>query len=181
MRKTESVLLIPRVFSYLDLQAFAHQVDWTQNTIKIFGKEHLEPRLTAWFGPAYKYSSIQWNEKPMPDFLAKLTREVEEYANYEFNAALLNFYRDGQDSMGWHSDDEPEIDQTCIASLSIGASRKFKLRNKTNHDEQREFVLEHGSLLLMNDYQKDWQHAVPKTKKVNEPRINITFRNVMPA
>ena len=175
----ESVLLIPQVFASLRIDELYSRIEWRQNKIKIFGKEHPEPRLTAWFGPAYKYSNIQWPSLEVPEFLQQIADEVAQYSNFEFNAALLNYYRDGSDSMGWHSDDEPEIDQKCIASLSLGATRKFKVRSRSDHSNQREFLLEHGSLLVMNDFQRNWQHCVPKTKKVDAPRLNITFRRII--
>jgi len=110
-----SLVYKPSVFSNLSTEQISSQVNWRQNNITIFGKTHPEPRLTAWYGPPYKYSSIQWEAQKMPGFLEALQRETEHHCNFKFNAALLNYYRNGQDSMGWHSDDEPEIDQTCIA------------------------------------------------------------------
>ncbi|MFK7756586.1 MAG: alpha-ketoglutarate-dependent dioxygenase AlkB [Flavobacteriales bacterium] len=173
-----SLIYKEHVFSDYDIKTLCGPVDWRQNDITIFGKTYPEPRLTAWYGPPYKYSSIQWEAQDMPEFLKALQRETEQLCNFSFNAALLNYYRDGQDSMGWHSDDEKEIDQSCIASLSFGASRKLKFRLKSDHSVKEELILTHGSLLIMNDYQELWQHSIPKTKRVSEPRLNITFRRV---
>jgi alkylated DNA repair dioxygenase AlkB len=115
----------------------------------------------------------------MPHFMMPFLHKAEEICDYKFNAVLLNLYRNGQDSMGWHADNEPEIDQACIASINIGASRKFKIRKTKDHSEKADFILTHGSLLIMKDAQKDWQHSVPKTKKNIGPRINMTFRRII--
>jgi len=173
-----SLFLKPEIFSEIYLEELTHQISWQQNEITVFGKTYLEPRLTAWFGPPYKYSSIQWEAREIPKFLEALQRETEQHCKFKFNAALLNYYRNGQDSMGWHSDDEKEIDQTCIASISFGQARKIKFRKKTDHTIKKDLVLTHGSLLIMNDYQSEWQHSIPKTKRVSDPRLNITFRSV---
>ena len=171
--------LIKNLFSYLELEELVKEVNWQQNQIKVFGKTHLEPRLTQWFGPPYSYSSISWPAKEIPEFLAVLQRETEELCKFKFNAALLNYYRDGNDSMGWHSDDEKEIDQSCIASLSFGAVRKFKVRKKKDHGVKQDFILNHGSALIMKNAQELWQHSVPKSRKVVDPRLNITFRRIL--
>lgn len=171
--------IIENVFSDFNWKELVQQISWRQNEIKIFGKLHKEPRLTQWFGPPYSYSSIHWPEKEMPEILRPLLRQTEQACNFKFNAALLNLYRDGSDSMGWHSDDEPEIDHTCIASISFGATRKFKVRKKNDPTVKKDFSLNHGSLLIMKNAQFDWQHSVPKTRKNLEPRLNITFRRIL--
>ena len=153
------------------------EVPWRQNKIRMFGKEFNEPRLTAWFGPAYQYSNIIWEEKAFSATMEKLRAEVSKRANFEFNAVLLNLYRDGNDSMGWHRDNEPEMDTRCIASVTLGASRTFKVRSRETK-EVWNLELEDGSLLLMHDLQEAYEHAVPKRKKVLEPRINLTFRRI---
>ena len=159
-------------------QKLAGEIEWQQNKIRVYGKWYDEPRLTAWFGPSYKYSSIEWPEKAMPIFLQDLNRRVEEVANFSFNAVLLNYYRNERDSMGWHSDDEPEMDQTTIASLSLGSERIFKFRHKTTK-QKLQVKLTSGSLLLMQDFQENWQHAIDKSTKPLGGRINLTFRKII--
>jgi alkylated DNA repair dioxygenase AlkB len=148
---------------------------WRQNTIFVFGKNHAEPRLTAWYGPPYRYSSIQWKAASIPVFLQPLHSIVCDLAGKSFNAVLLNLYRNGSDSMGWHSDNEPEMETACIASLSLGATRKMAFRNKTSN-QKMDVLLTDNSLLLMEHFQDRWQHSIPKSKKVDQPRINLTFR-----
>lgn len=153
-------------------------VAWRQNQIRVFGQWHMEPRLTAWFGPAYTYSSVNWPSAPVPDFIQPLFDRVSEHCQFSFNAVLLNYYRTGQDAMGWHSDNEPEMDTSCIASLSLGQHRLFHLRHRHN-GEKLKVILEDGSLLVMRHFQEQWQHAVPRSKRLMEGRINLTFRRII--
>lgn len=153
-------------------------IEWKQNTIRVFGVDHPEPRLTAWFGKPYKYSNISWPEKDYLPILTQLQTSLIAYTNFQFNSVLANYYRSGQDSMGWHADNEPEMDTTLIASASFGGSRVFKLRHRTTQ-EKIDIELENGSLLLMHNLQKNWQHSISKTKKIVEPRINLTFRRIL--
>ncbi len=159
-------------------QELASQVEWQQNKIRVYGKWYDEPRLTAWFGPAYKYSSIEWPERAMPFFLQEIKNQIEKVAGFSFNAVLLNYYRDERDSMGWHSDDEPEMNQTMIASLSLGAERVFKFRHKATK-QKLQVKLTSGSLLLMKNFQENWQHAIDKSSKPIGGRINLTFRQII--
>jgi alkylated DNA repair dioxygenase AlkB len=159
-------------------QQLLSNVDWQQRKIRMFGKWHDEPRLTAWFGPAYQYANVQWPKTEMPDLLDPLLQAVKERASFPFNAVLLNYYRNGNDSMGWHRDNEPEIDDRCIASVSFGAERIFSVRNKMSKATHR-LLLQNGSLLLMINAQKEWEHALPKRKKLTEARLNLTFRRVI--
>ena len=159
-------------------ELLADQIEWQQNKIRVYGKWYDEPRLTAWFGPAYKYSSIEWPEKAMPLFLQEIKNRVEEVAEFPFNAVLLNYYRNERDSMGWHSDDEPEMNQTMIASLSLGAERVFKFRHKVTK-QKLQVKLTSGSLLLMKNFQENWQHAIDKSTKPLGGRINLTFRQII--
>ncbi len=165
--------------SELSFAPLKETIPWRQNRIKIFGKEHLEPRLTAWCGPAYKYSSIQWPETPFNEILKPALEKLRTDLNFAFNSVLLNYYRNGQDSMGWHSDNEPELDDSCIASLSFGGERRMVFRHKNNHTNKQEILLKDGYLLVMRNYQNNWQHSIPKSKKMNEPRINLTFRRII--
>ena len=138
------------------------------------------PRLTAYYGEYdYGYSNIVRPAAAMPDILEQLCQQVSEQAGVEFNAVLGNLYRNGQDSMGWHADDEPEIDQQCIASVSFGDTRRFRLKHLES-GRSVHFDLSSGSLLLMENCQQGWHHALPKTQKQVGPRINLTFRRISP-
>lgn len=171
----EELILHHGIFQSFSLQDFL-SLPWQQNTIRVFGKEHLEPRLTCYFGPAYTYSTIQWEAKEIPTVLFQLKQKIEILAKAEFNAVLCNYYRDGQDSMGWHSDNEKEMDSAVIASVSIGAERVLKFKSRSDK-KTLSFSLPHGSLLLMNNFQENWQHAIGKVKSAS-PRINFTFRKM---
>jgi alkylated DNA repair dioxygenase AlkB len=175
-------------------------IQWEQGEIMMFGKKVLEPRLTAWYGDEgkiYTYSGKKQTPLVWTDTLKdiknriefeceKLTppqsREVRDVPyNSVFNSVLLNYYRNGQDSMGWHSDDEKELGRNpTIASLNLGESRRFLIRNKVDKNLKKEILLTHGSLLIMTDeMQHYWQHTVPKEPKKQQPRINLTFRWVV--
>jgi alkylated DNA repair dioxygenase AlkB len=156
---------------------FLNQIDWRQNQIRMFGKLHLEPRLTCWYGPAYTYSNIAWEAREMPIFMQRLTDKISGICQFEFNAVLCNYYRNGRDAMGWHADNEPEIDPQCIASLSLGAERTFKIKHRSR-PLSFDCQLNHGALLVMENMQSDWLHAVPKRMRVIDPRLNFTFRRI---
>lgn len=154
---------------------------WQHDDITVFGKTYKQPRLTALYGSndkAYSYSGITMNPIVFTPLLIDLKKKADTLAGVIFTTALLNYYRDGQDSNGWHSDDEIALGQNpVIASISLGAKRPFKLRPKNNKGAVKKIWLEHGSLLLMaGATQHYWQHQLPKTRVVNQPRINITFR-----
>ena len=156
-------------------------LDWEQKEILLFGKKVKEPRLSAWYGEpdaVYVYSGVPHQPLPWTEALAQLKAQVEAAAGCRFNSVLCNYYRDGQDAMGWHADDEPELGPTpTIASVSFGAERPFRFRKKKAHAEKAEVVLASGSLLLMEGaVQQHWHHAIPKTKKPLPPRLNLTFR-----
>ncbi len=162
------------------LHVLQEQVKWSQHQIRMFGKWIPEPRKIAYFGThPYTYSGKTLEAIPFPDFIMPLKSLIEIYTNRSFNAVLLNLYRNENDSMGWHADDEKSLgDAPFIASLSLGSRRLFKFRYKQNHQIQYHCILEHGSLLCMYDQcQTLWQHALPKTKK-SEIRINATFRTI---
>lgn len=166
------------------MRQLAKEVSWKHEPIRLFGKEVMQPRLTALAGDkglVYGYSGISM-EAPGWHGAAKVIKEkVEAATNTVFNLALLNYYRDGQDSMSWHSDDEAELGRNpVIASVTLGARRKFRLRHKSRKDCKLDLWLEHGSLLLMaGPTQHGWQHAIPKTKAKLGARINLTFRCVI--
>lgn len=164
------------------LETLLTEVAWQQNEIKMFGKVVNEPRLTAWYGDhglSYKYSGIHLVSTPWSDLLNELKSKVNAAASTEFNSALLNYYRDGQDSMGYHQDNEPELGQNpVIASLTFGAARRFQLKHITDKSIKRKDIsLKSGSLLIMaGATQHYWKHQIPKTKIPIGPRLNITFR-----
>ena len=139
---------------------------WRQNDIRVFGQWHKEPRLTAWWGPAYQYANVTWPQRSMSEEVQALKTRVEALAAFAYNGVLVNGYRDGQDSMGWHRDNEPEIDQTSIASLSLGASRTFKVRDRRTKAVVN-IDLHHGDLLVMEHLQEVHEHSVPKRAKVS--------------
>ena len=151
---------------------------WRQNDIRVFGQWHKEPRLTAWWGPAYQYANVSWPSQPLDGEVGVLTNRVMQLAGADYNGVLVNGYRDGQDSMGWHRDNEPEIDPTSIASLSLGATRTFKIRDRRSR-QVFNVELSHGDLLVMEHLQDVHEHSVPKRKKVSEPRMNFTFRRLV--
>lgn len=156
-------------------------VPWQLDKIKVFGKIYDQPRLTALYGnngKSYSYSGITMHPHPFTPALMELKQLVEEVSEVEFSTCLLNFYRDGKDSNGWHSDDEKELGTNpAIASLSLGAERFFHLRFKADKTLKHKLLLEHGSLLLMQgETQHCWQHQIAKTAKKIGPRINLTFR-----
>ena len=174
----QQLIYYPDFFDCRYFDALRKELPWQQNEIRVFGKTHQEPRLTCWFGPAYRYSSIQWPESTMPATLMRVQEEINRITDFPFNAVLANFYRDGNDSMGWHSDNEPEIDTGLIASATFGGKRIFKLRSRLT-GQKIDLELFDSSLLLMHNMQKDWQHAIPKSKTRNAPRINLTFRRIV--
>lgn len=170
--------LYENLFTEVQTDALIAQIPWRQNRIKVYGKTYDEPRLTAWFGPPYKYASVAWPEATLPDQLRPIQDRLCELTQFHFNAVLLNFYRDGNDAMGWHRDNEPEIDQRLIASISFGASRTFKIRSYKG-DFKTDVELTHGSLLLMHHMQQHFEHSIPRRKRVQTPRINLTFRRII--
>lgn len=159
-------------------------VSWMQQAITIFGKPQAMPRLTAWHGDpdaVYTYSGLRNVPVPWNVPLTDLRKRVEQAAGVRFNSVLLNRYRSGADGMGWHADDEPELGAApVIASLSLGAPRLFVMRTKVEKKRSLELRLGHGSLLIMRGAsQQNFQHAVPKEKRLHGERINLTFRAVL--
>jgi alkylated DNA repair dioxygenase AlkB len=181
----DPAFLLPEAAENL-LAELTATIPWRQEPIQLFGKQVMQPRLTAWHGdPAahYAYSGLALSPQPWTPALQQLRAQVEAAARAPFNSVLLNFYRTGQDSMGWHADDEPELGPApVIASVSLGAVRRFRLRPRYPQQLVHEPVsleLPAGSLLLMRGpTQQHWQHAVPKTTAALGPRLNLTFRLV---
>jgi alkylated DNA repair dioxygenase AlkB len=163
-------------------------VPWTQGEITIAGKRHKEPRLTAWYGDPdarYTYTGRPLEPLPWTPLLLELRARVEAAAGARFNSVLLNFYRDGRDSMGLHADDERELGpDPVIASLSLGAPRRFVLRPRRDRGvdaEPVELDVGHGSLLVMaGATQRAWKHGVPKRAASVGARVNLTFRRIVP-
>ena len=158
------------------------ETNWKQDIITVFGKKHLQPRLTALYGEKpYSYSNLKMTPEPFTPFLLNIKNKVEELSNSNFNVCLLNLYRDGNDSNGWHSDNESSLGKNpTIASLSFGQDRYFYLRNIQNKKLKYKLLLEHNSLLIMEgQIQHFWQHQIPKTKRKIEARINLTFRTII--
>lgn len=163
------------------LTELTQTISWRQDRITIYGRSLLQPRLTAWYGDSgkfYTYSGITMSPAPWTITLLELKATVEAVSGVNFNSVLLNLYRDGNDSMGWHSDDEPELGQNpVIGSLSLGGARRFMLRHRSQKSWKYQLELTSGSFLLMQGTtQHYWQHQVPKTKRSVSPRINLTFR-----
>lgn len=157
------------------------ETPWRQDDIKVFGKVHPQPRLTALYATnnlPYSYSNITMYPLAFTFALSEIKKKVETLVNTKFTTCLLNLYRNGKDSNGWHADDEKELGKNpTIASISLGANRVFKFRDKKAKSLVHSMSLEHGSLLLMEgETQHNWQHQIPKTSKFVEPRINLTFR-----
>jgi len=157
------------------------KIPWQQDEITVYGKKHLQPRLTALYGnegKPYSYSNITMQPHYWTLALQKIKSLVENITETNFTTVLLNYYRDGSDSNGWHSDNEKELGiNPVIASLSLGAERNFQLKHNFNTTQKKNFILENGSLLLMKGTtQHFWKHQVPKTAKPVGPRINLTFR-----
>ncbi|MGB5594137.1 MAG: alpha-ketoglutarate-dependent dioxygenase AlkB [Crocosphaera sp.] len=165
-------------------QTLKSESHWRQDHIKMYGKSLPLPRLTAWYGDegkTYTYSRIEYHPNIWTPTLNKIKSRIEAVSNVKFNSVLINFYRNGKDSMSWHSDDEPELGKNpIIGSVSFGGLRRFCFKHKHKPDEKVNIELPHGSFLLMKgETQHHWLHQVPKTKKAVQPRINLTFRIII--
>ena len=158
------------------------EIHWKQESMRMYGKTVQFPRLTAWYGDAgksYTYSGKTYLPEPWHPALLSVKAVIETTTNHRFNSVLLNLYRAGNDSMGWHADDEPELGKDpIIASLSLGASRVFQLRHNLTR-QRLDIELAPGSLfVMMGSMQHHWQHQIPKTKRKVGPRMNLTFREI---
>ncbi|GAC1427262.1 MAG: alpha-ketoglutarate-dependent dioxygenase AlkB [Flavisolibacter sp.] len=160
------------------------QTLWRQSEIKVYGKVHSTPRLMAWYGDpgqTYHFSGKSFDPLAWMPVLEAIKAKVEKELPTAFNSVLLNLYRNGKDSMGWHRDNEKELGQNpIIASISFGATRPFHLRHYYKKDlDKLTIPLTHGSLLIMRGAtQHYWEHQIPKTAKPVNPRINLTFRTI---
>ena len=158
-------------------------IPWQKYQIKIFGKTYDQPRLTSFHSIGnknYNYSQIGIKSNFMNKDLKSLLNQIHKKSDYRFNSVLLNLYRDGMDSNGWHSDNEPELgDDPKIASITLGEERFFHLKHRKIKNLRYKILLKHGSLLLMGEKsQTEWVHQIPKTKKKIKPRINLTYRYI---
>lgn len=156
---------------------------WQQDEITVYGKTYKQPRLTALYGStqkSYSYSNITMYPQNFTPLLEQMTNDIELIAETSFNVVLLNLYRHGQDSNGWHADNENELGTNpAIASLSFGAERPFHFKHRTLANEKYKLLLKHGSLLIMKgEMQHYWLHQIAKTKQFIQPRINLTFRYI---
>ncbi|MFA6986599.1 MAG: alpha-ketoglutarate-dependent dioxygenase AlkB [Arenimonas sp.] len=159
-------------------------IDWEVHRIRLFGRMVDSPRMSSWIGDAdasYVYSGVCFQPRPWPPALLPVRDRLGAIAGVRFNSVLANLYRDGRDAMGWHSDDERELGpQPVIASISLGASRRFILKHRRQPEGKLVLELPHGSLLLMRgDTQRNYRHALPRTRTVPGARINLTFRQVL--
>jgi len=179
-------IYIPNFFtrgeSDMYFKTLLDEINWKQESMHIYGKTLNFPRLTAWYGNNDKpssFSGITLKPESWTPTLLEIKQKIETKTQEVFNSVLLNFYRNGNDSISWHTDAEKELgNNPVIASVNFGATRKFQLRHNTRN-EKIELNLSHGSLLIMQgELQHFWQHQVPKTKQVVKERINLTFRTI---
>lgn len=181
---------------YLDNQYFSEneashyfdclqkEIQWEHREIQLFGRSILQPRLIAWHGEpgvTYKYSGLMMTTKAWTPSLNEIKSRIENHLGYTFNAVFLNKYRNGHDYMGWHRDNERVQGlQPLIISVSFGAKRAFKFRHYYQKGIDIKFELNSGSLLIMQgETQEYWSHSLPRALKISEPRINLTFRNIL--
>jgi alkylated DNA repair dioxygenase AlkB len=163
--------------------ALLADVPWEVHRIRLFGREVDSPRRSCWIGDpdaSYRYSGVRYAPRPWPQVLLPIRARLDAELGIGFNSVLANLYRDGRDRMGWHRDDERELGaQPVIASISLGAARRFVLKQRADPKVSRAITLPHGSLLLMaGDTQAHYRHALPATAKAVGPRINLTFRRL---
>ncbi|WBV57553.1 alpha-ketoglutarate-dependent dioxygenase AlkB [Chryseobacterium daecheongense] len=165
-----------------ELQEFLMETTpWIQTTQKMYDKEVLTPRLTAWYGDegkSYQLSGTRVVVNPWSPELLALKQRLEQTTGYTFNSVLLNLYRNGNDSVAWHRDRDSELgNRPVIASLSLGQVRNFDFRKVDDHHLKYSLPLSHGSLLIMKgNLQVNWEHRIAKSTKPMQPRINLTFR-----
>ena len=184
------VYVLPAWAHHIPLEYVVASVDWQQGSVSLFGKTHLEPRLTAWSGDrSYRYSNRTLPPRPwyapvdqLRDGINQLLTGWGLAPSTGVNHCLMNYYRDGEDSMGWHRDNEPELGSLpVVCSVSLGARRRFRLRPwRGRRDQALTFELGDGDLLVMaGATQESWEHALLKTKQPIGPRLNLTFRAIL--
>jgi len=155
---------------------------WEQEVVTVVGRRVPVPRLVCWYGDegaVYQYSGLNHYPKPWTESLLKLKHSIERASGQQFNSVLGNLYRNGQDSMGWHSDQEKVLGKNpFIASLSLGQERLFKIRHNKTGETVDIYLADGGLLLMAGMLQHHWRHCVPKSARANNPRINLTFRKI---
>lgn len=185
--KNGSYIYIPNFFSKIDadffLNDFIKNIIWEQQSMNIYGKIVQFPRLTTWYGDtdkSYSFSGITLQPHDWNESLLKIKKAIEPLSGVQFNSVLLNRYRDGNDSISWHTDAEKELGKNpIIASVNFGEERVFQLKH-IDTGERIDIILKHGSLLIMmGELQHFWKHQVPKSKKPMKERINLTFRVII--
>lgn len=181
------VIYLPNFYDHIQADDYfgylRNNIPWQQDDIKIFGKTYPQPRLTALFAineKPYTYSNITMVPNRFTPELMQIKSDIEKASQHEFTTVLLNLYRNGNDSNGWHADNEKVLGTNpVIASLSFGATRVFHFKHRTIKNAHYKLNLEHGSLLIMKgEMQHFWLHQIPKTKKNVNERINLTFRTL---
>ncbi|MDO1499956.1 alpha-ketoglutarate-dependent dioxygenase AlkB [Winogradskyella maritima] len=182
------LIYVPDFFSLKASDAYFNSLQndtpWQHDDIKVFGKTYKQPRLTALYGEddrPYSYSNITMQPHSFSSDLKIIKDKVEAFSDATFNSVLLNWYRDGQDSNGWHADNEASLGQNpIIASVTFGSERPFHFAHRTLKDQRHRLILKHGSLLIMKgEMQHYWLHQIAKTKKDIGGRINLTFRKLI--
>lgn len=175
--------ILPYSKAQFYLERMLHTIEWKNDEAVIFGKHIITKRKAAWYGNenySYTYSNTTKQALPWTKELLELKAVTEELSGNTFNSCLLNLYHTGEEGMAWHSDDEKSLGKnSSIASLSLGAERKFSLKHKATK-QTISLSLENGSLLVMKgSTQSHWLHSLPKTKKIRAPRVNLTFRTMV--
>ncbi|WP_296314379.1 alpha-ketoglutarate-dependent dioxygenase AlkB family protein [Winogradskyella sp. UBA3174] len=182
------LVYIPNFFSVSEADSYFKAIEtdtnWQHDDITVFGKTYKQPRLTALFGDSnqpYGYSNIVMHPEPFTKPIQHIKAKIEDAIKHSFNTVLVNLYRNGNDSNGWHADNEKELgEHPVIASVSFGELRAFHFKHRTIKEQRHKLILEHGSLLIMEgEMQKHWLHQITKTKKDINPRINLTFRKLI--
>ena len=182
------LIYIPNLFTKQKSDAYFNTIkletNWQHDDITVFGKTYKQPRLTALFGDTnqtYSYSNIVMHPEPFSTTLKRIKNDVENISDHNFNTVLINLYRDGNDSNGWHADNEKALGRNpVIASVSFGETRPFHFKHRHIKEEKHKLNLEHGSLLIMKgEMQHYWLHQIAKTRKQIGERINLTFRTLV--
>ncbi len=179
IKKKDGRLIIAKgIFQNFAMNEIIEEIDLKNETIVMFGNELTVPRLVDYQGElAYKYSGTSHPAKLYSKKSKQILEEVQYLCDFRFNSILFNYYKNGEDYMGYHKDDEKELDHSYIASVSLGATRKFNCKHEDG--ELFSVNLEHGDLLIMEDFQTHWKHALPKSTQVINERLNLTFRKLI--
>ena len=175
--------LLPEPDASTAFTALLTELPWQHDEVRLFGKRIVTARKVSWHGDhpfSYTYSGIPRTAQPWTPTLTAIKARIEATTGTTYNSCLANLYHSGSEGMAWHSDDEPMLlPHAPIASLSLGATRRFDFKHKKDPSLRASILLEHGHLLLMlNETQSHWLHALPKTQKIQTPRINLTFRTI---